>query len=121
MIAKGVDWFESQRREHLSVFVSYLQYGATTPIEVRATIGGSRFDYVDATGQIVRSECRDFLISASDLPGDPGRGDTITETAASGVIRVYEVAIVAGAPNAWSWGDRSQRIRRIHTQLIEER
>lgn len=118
LIAKGVSWFEEQRKLHMAVNVEYRGLGTLVPVTVPATIGGSRFEAADASGQIIRYETRDFFVSVSDWPEAPVRGDRITETDADGVKRVYEVSLPAGAGNPWQWGDRSQRVRRIHTSLV---
>ena len=119
MIANGVTWFEQQRREHLAVTVDYIPIGAEEALAVRATIGGSRFESVDSAGQVMRFETRDFLISVEDYATAPVRGDQIVETQ-GGVERAYEVMIPGGGQNPWQWADRSQRVRRIHTTLVEE-
>lgn len=118
LIAKGVTWFEEQRKLHMAVNVEYRALGSLIPSVVPATIGGSRFEAADTAGQIIRYETRDYFIGVSDWPDAPVRGDRITETDASGVKRVYEVALPAGAGNPWQWGDRSQRVRRIHTTFV---
>lgn len=119
MIAAGVTWFEAQRREHMAVNVDYLAVGAEEAVTVRASIGGSRFESVDASGQILRFETRDYVIAVQDYSTAPVRGDRITETDQDGVERTYEVMVPAGAGNPWQWADRSQRARRIHTILVE--
>jgi hypothetical protein len=118
MIAKGVDWLESQRKQHLAVMVGYRRQGALFVQPVAATIGGTRWDSMDAAGQVIRFETRDYFVSVDDLADPPRRGDVIVETV-NGVERTYEVMIPGGANNPWSWADRAQRVRRIHTQLIE--
>lgn len=118
LIAKGVNWFEQQRKLHMAVNVEYRGVGTLIPKTVPATIGGSRFEATDAAGQIIRYETRDYFVSVEDWPDAPKRGDRITETDADGVQRVYEVSLPAGAGNPWQWGDRSQRTRRIHTSYI---
>lgn len=118
LIANGVTWFEQQRKLHMAVNVEYLALGEQVATVVPATIGGSRFESADSAGQIIRHETRDFLIAVSDWADAPVRGDRITETDTGGVKRVYEVALPAGAGNPWQWGDRSQRVRRIHTTYV---
>jgi hypothetical protein len=85
---------------------------------VAATIGGSRFQMIDANNQMVRYESRDYFISSEDIADAPQRGDRIYETV-GGERKCYQVAAPSGMQNAWAWADRAQRIRRIHTQLIE--
>ena len=118
LIANGVTWFEQQRKLHMAVNVEYRALGSQNMTVVPATIGGSRFESVDGAGQIIRHETRDFLIGVADWAAAPVRGDRITETDIGGVKRVYEVALPAGAGNPWQWGDRSQRVRRIHTTFV---
>lgn len=119
VIAEGVAWFEAQRRQHMAVNVAYKGRDAEQAVTVPATIGMTRWDSLDAAGQMVRFETRDFLIGVADYAADPKRGDTITETDYAGTARTYEVSVPGGANNPWAWADRGQRIRRIHTQLID--
>ena len=118
LIANGVTWFEQQRKAHMAVNVEYRALGSQSMTVVPATIGGSRFESADSAGQIIRPETRDFLIGVADWAAAPVRGDRITETDIGGIKRVYEVALPAGAGNPWQWGDRSQRVRRIHTTFV---
>lgn len=118
MIAKGVDWFESQRKLHLAVNVVYQPKGSLISHTIPATIGGSRWDLVDAGGQMVRFDTRDYFIAAADYGAAPTRGDRITETMPDGTSKTYEVVAPGGAANHWSWGDRGHRVRRIHTQAV---
>lgn len=118
LIAAGVDWFEQQRRAHLAVNVTYQAAGAMFPVTVPATIGLSRWDSLDQSGTITRYESRDFFIGVADLAQNPTKGDTITETVGA-TEKTYRVAAPAGSGNHWSWADRSQKIRRIHTHLVD--
>lgn len=117
LIAAGGAWFDAMRRQHLSVSVAYTRAGSMVPITVPATVGMSRWDSVDASGQLVRYETRDYLIGVDDLPAAPARGDRIAETDYTGKTSRYEVTAVGGN-NPWQWADRGQRIRRIHTTLL---
>lgn len=119
MIAKGAAWFDAQRKQHLAVNVEYKPAASMFAKSVPATIGMTRWDSVDAAGAVVRFETRDYFVSVSDYQPDPKRGDKIHEIDASGTRRTYEVMVPGGANNPWSWADRGQRIRRIHTQLVE--
>lgn len=114
MISAGEAWFETQRRKHLSVFVEYLPVGSLLPRTCQATLVIGRWQAVDAAGQMIRSETRDFFIHRDELPGDPKRHDKIT-VVENGASQVYEVAIPEGGQAAWQWADRSQKVRRIHT------
>jgi len=118
MIAAGAAWFDDQRRKHLSVYVTYQRVGAVGTSSVPVTIGMSRWDSVDAAGQVTRYETRDYLVSVDDLQQPPARGDTITEVDYRGRRCVYEVS-APGGQAAWQWADRGQRIRRVHTTLLE--
>lgn len=118
LIASGAAWFDQQRKKHLSVLVEYKPAAAMFSRMVAATIGGSRFEMIDANNQIVRFESRDFFVSAEDYPENPQRGDKIFETV-GGNRKCYQVTAPGSMQNAWSWADRGQRVRRIHTSLIE--
>lgn len=119
MLAKAGGWFEQQRREHLAVFVGYLPAGASHPVRCRATPTVGRWEGIDATGQVIRIETRDFIIGFQDYAADPVRGDRIVVDEA-GTERTYEVVIPAGSKQAWKWVDRNQGVRRIHTLEIEK-
>ena len=114
LIASGAAWFESQRRQHLAYSVEYRPAVGLTRT-VRATLLVGNWESMDAAGQIVRTQTRDWLIHVDDLAQDPKRGDVISATV-DGVETLYEVAVPAGAQNHWRWNDRLQRIRRVHTQ-----
>jgi hypothetical protein len=114
MIAAGEAWFEQKRRDHLSVFVEYLPAGSLLSRTCHATLVIGRWQAVDAAGQMIRSETRDFFIHRDELPADPKRGDKVTVTE-NGASQVYEVSIPEGSQFCWQWADRSQKVRRIHT------
>lgn len=113
LLANGEAWFETQRREHLAVLVNY-QPTVGLARECRATLITGRWESVDTAGNIVRMETRDFFIHRDELPQDPQRGDVVVVTE-NGIEKTYKVTIVDGTKQAWSWSDRSERIRRIHT------
>lgn len=113
MIAIGETWFRSQRREHLATEVSY-QPTVGPARTVLATIVVGRWESVDAAGQIMRTETRDFLVDTTDLAQDPKRGDKLVYGGAT-----YEVTIPPGAEHHWRWSDRNQTLRRIHTMVTQ--
>lgn len=119
IIAKGAAWFDAQRKAHMAVYVDYQPLGAMFSRRVPATIGMMRWDAMDAAGQMIRFDTRDYFVSVSDYQAEPRRGDKIHETDEAGARRTYEVMVPGGQNNPWSWADRGQRIRRIHTQLVE--
>ena len=113
MIAIGETWFRSQRREHLATEVSY-QPTVGPARTVLATVVVGRWESVDAAGQIMRTETRDFLVDTTDLAQDPKRGDKLVYGGAT-----YEVTIPPGAEHHWRWSDRNQTLRRIHTMVTQ--
>jgi hypothetical protein len=115
MIADGSKWLESQRRRYLSVPVQYRVGGQGHPIACQATLAVGRWEAMNAAGQIVRMETRDFVISKDELHVTPKRGDTLT-LIEGGVEAICTVVIPEGSEQAWRWADRSQAARRIHTQ-----
>jgi hypothetical protein len=114
MIAKAEAWFEQKRRDHLSVFVEYLPVNQFLSRTCHATLVIGRWQAVDAAGQLIRSETRDFFVHRDELPADPKRGDKVT-VVENGASQVYEVSIPEGSQFCWQWADRSQKVRRIHT------
>jgi hypothetical protein len=117
MIAAGAAWLDGQRREHMAVPVTYRPAAGLFAVTVPATIGLSRYETVDAAGQLLRYESRDYFISTADMQAEPRRGDVITELV-DGNAQTYLVAGPPGGGNVWSWADRGQRVRRIHTHKI---
>jgi hypothetical protein len=117
LIAQAETWFEAKRRDHLAVMVEY-RPAVGLARQCRATLVVGKWDAVTKDGNVVRFETRDFLIHRDDLAVDPKRGDRIA-VVENGAEQLYEVAIPAGADNAWKWSDRSEKLRRIHTQRIE--
>lgn len=116
LIAQAETWFETQRRQHLAVTV---QYTPTVGLarSCLATLVTGRWESVTRDGNIIRIETRDFLIHRDHLAQDPKRGDQIAVNE-NGQEKVYEVSVPAGADNAWRWSDRSEKVRRIHTQVV---
>lgn len=117
VLATAATWFEAQRREHLAATVEYRPVVGLNR-SCRATLVVGRWEAVTKDGQVVRLETRDFLIHRDELAQDPKRGDRIAVTE-NGSERLYEVAIPTGADNAWRWSDRSETLRRIHTQSVQ--
>ena len=109
MLENAAQWLNEKREECLSVPVVYLFRDGKT-LEVTATIGRTLFRAENEYGVTVRTESRDFLISAEQLPDDPQRGDRIIYNG----IR-YEVLALNGEP-AWRWSGRDNLLRRIHTK-----
>lgn len=119
LIASGAAWFDQQRKKHLAVTVGYKPAGEMFERKFPATIGLSRFESIDANNQIVRMETRDYFVSVDDYEPNPKKGDHVIEEI-NGIRRTFMVSGPGGTSNAWSWADRGQTIRRIHTQLVEE-
>lgn len=117
VLATGAAWFEAQRREHLAATVEYRPVVGLNR-SCRATLVVGRWEAISKDGQVVRLETRDFLIHRDELAQDPKRGDRIAVTE-NGAEKLYEVAIPTGADNPWRWSDRSETLRRIHTQAVQ--
>ena len=59
---------------------------------------------------------REIVLDTETTGLDPKRGDRIVLESG----QEYEVAVPDGARNAWRWSDRSETLRRIHTQAVAE-
>lgn len=116
MIAIGETWFRSQRREHLAVEVEYRPVVGLARM-VRATAVVGRWESMDAAGQILRTETRDWFVDTTDLAQDPKKGDRIASIE-GGTEVLYEVMVPPGGQHHWRWSDRNQTLRRIHTMVV---
>lgn len=117
LLANAATWFESQRRDHLAATVNYRPLVGLAR-DCKATLIVGRWESLTKDGQVTRIETRDFLIHRDELPQDPKRGDKIALTE-NGAERLYEVSIPSGSDNPWRWSDRSETLRRIHTQSVQ--
>lgn len=120
LLEQSSAWLEDQRVRHMTRPVLYVRGGQT--IEVPATIGETIFRIDDGAGAMLRTESRDYLISATDLVlgGSavlPQRGDRVREMEGTQVF-VYEVASPGDEP-IWRWSDPYRRTLRIHTKQID--
>ncbi len=109
MLEQASEWLDSQRREHLSVPIVFVRKDGEV-FSLEATLGRTLFRAENEYGVTIRTESRDFLIAASDLPNDPERGEKILYNG-----RRYEVLAPNGEP-VWRWSGASQKTRRIHTK-----
>lgn len=111
MLEQAAEWLEARRLEELSVPAVYVRKDGTQ-IPINATPGRTLFRAEDQYGVTVRTESRDFLVAASELPDEPERGDSILYNG----IR-YEVLAPNGEP-VWRWSGTCHWTRRIHTKEI---
>ena len=114
MLQNGMNWLESQRKNHLSVPVIYRR--GSDSAEVPATVGKTVFKVTDDYGRYQHIESRDYLIGTGDLVLNethifPEPGDEIIE---NGFI--YEVMAPNNEPE-WRYSDSSRQTLRIHTKL----
>ena len=120
LLERSSAWLEDQRARRMTRPVLYVRGGQT--VEVPATIGETIFRIDGGAGAMLRTESRDYLITAADLVlgGSavlPQRGDRIRETQGTQVF-VYEVASPGDEP-LWRWSDPYRRTLRIHTKQVD--
>ena len=113
LLAAASEWLDEQRRECLSVTITYNPKGGGS-FEIPATLGRTLFRAENQYGSTVRIESRDFLVAADDLKNDPERGDTILYNGMR-----YE-ALAPNAEPVWRWSGAYHSTRRIHTKEIGE-
>ncbi len=111
LLEQASAWLEAQRLKGLAVPAVYERRGGGR-IPVNVTLGRTLFRAENEYGVTVRTECRDFLIAASELADDPERGDAILYDG----VR-YEVLAPNGEP-VWRWSGTYHWTRRIHTKEI---
>lgn len=109
LLEDGAGWLESQRRSLLTVPAVYCRRNGGR-IGVNATLGRTVFRTENEYGAAVRTETRDFLIAAGELPEEPERGDVILHAGTR-----YEV-LAPGAEPVWRWSGTGRILRRIHTK-----
>lgn len=113
MLQDAMQELNDQFDEFATTEVVYIRSGGER-LPVPATIGLTKFHYINQYQQTIVTESRDFLISDKHLNFTPGRGDLIEEGK-------YEYQV--SAPNqepCWIWSDEHRICRRIHTKLIDE-
>lgn len=93
-----------------------------TGVALTAIVGQTPVELDEGHGTIVRSQVRDYLISATDLvvggePIQPARGDRIEENR-GGKTYVYEV-MPLGSEGPWRWSGPGRDTYRVHTRQLE--
>ena len=111
MLQESAIWLRDQCRDALSVLAIY-QPKDGEGREIRAVLGTTLFEAPEDYGIVTRTETRDFLVSAEDMPEEPKKGDAFHWNASR-----YEVLSAKGEP-CWRWSDSYHLIRRIHTKEI---
>lgn len=113
MSRTGNLWLERMRVDWLSVNVSIVPPGSTTPRTVAATVSATNRTVMDANGLFQTMQSRAFLISRTDLPEEPVRGMRLT-LVEDGRTLVYEAAPPTDGDVVWQWSDRTQTLRKVN-------
>lgn len=113
MLEQAAEWLEAEKRKSLAVPIRYVRKNGAE-LELKAVRGRTLFRAENEYGVTIRTETRDFLVAASDLPGDPERGDLIL---CDGFR--YEALAPNGEP-VWRWSGSCRLTRRIHTKETGE-
>ena len=121
VLQRASDWLQDQRRRYASHVGRYVRGDRSA--DVLATVGKTTFEVDDGYGVLVRSESRDFLISAADLVLDgqgslPERGDRVEE--GLGAATCVSEVTAPGKEPCWRWSDAYHKTLRIHTKQVEE-
>ena len=117
LLEDAASWVAGQCRGNLAVKVRWIpRHGAERELE--AVVGRTVFRAEDEYGMTVRTESRDFIVTAGQMPEEPLKGDSVVWEGT-----VYEVLAPDGEP-VWRWSDAYRNARRIHTkeagELVEE-
>lgn len=116
LLQDGLAFLHGVRAASMAHDVTYSR-GDTTAT-VKATVGRSVFETLDAAGLPVAFESRDFLIAVSELSEDftePAAGDRIEEEL-NATTEIFEVMAPGGRP-AYEW-IHDRRSFRIHTKHV---
>ena len=114
MIRTGADWFEGKRVAHATSPVVYRYDGTAVDIECDATVANDERQVMNSSGALITIQVRSFIISVSQLPDAPKRGDRIT-VVEKGTTKVYNVASATEMEKHWTWGDAFELTRKIST------
>lgn len=109
MLEEAVNSLRSAQASHLSVPIVYRRIGGMEK-SAQAILGKTVFRSQNDYGAWVRTEARDFIVLAADLPDPPSPGDEIVYAG-----RTYEVLAPNDEP-VWRWSDPWYTARRIHTK-----
>lgn len=113
MLRTASQWLDNQRSRFLSEPIEYIHFAEEKrSFMITATRGRTMFRAETDYGVTIRIHSTDFLISSSDLPITPGKGDEIL---CDGVR--YEVLAPNNEP-VWRWSGNDQKTFRIHTKEI---
>ena len=112
MIRAGIDALRSAQLDFLASPATYRR--GVEAWEVKAVAGRTVFRSVNGFGAWVRTETRDFIIPAGQLPVEPESGDEIVFDGA-----VYEVLAPCNEP-VWRWSDPYRKAVRVHTKHTGE-
>ena len=108
MIETGMDALRAAQIDALATDAVYRR-GADER-SVKAVLGRTVFRSQNDYGAWVRTESRDFIVTAEQLDIEPQAGDEIVYQG-----DVYEGLAPSGEP-VWRWSDPQQTALRIHTK-----
>ena len=111
LLRAGAQWLEQQRKAHCSGTVQYEHAGNV--YAVSATVGRTAYDVTTDADLTVGSHAVDFLITAADLPFEPGLGDRIELDDVW-----HEVMPLGDDEKGWRWSDPAHTTYRIHTKHV---
>jgi PII-like signaling protein len=115
MLRTASKWLDNQRSRFLSEPIEYIHFAEEKrSFMITATRGRTMFRAETDYGVTIRIHSTDFLISSSDLPITPDKGDEIV---CDGVR--YEVLAPNNEP-VWRWSGADNETLRVHTKVISE-
>lgn len=121
MLTAGVSWLSGQLQGNVAVQITYTRKGLA-PLTLTATPGTSLLKVTDPSvgARVVRTD-RDYIFPAASLVlgGNkvrPAKGDTITETLASGNTETYTVLPYSDQEPVFRYSDHEETIIRVRTK-----
>lgn len=113
LLHTGATWLAAQLKTHAAREVVYQRGGQS--VAVKATIGKTSYEQLDANNVVTTYESRDYLICAEDLVLD---GITVLPEPGDEVLEDSQTFVVLPLPNEehFRFADPYRVLLRIHTK-----
>lgn len=123
MFADAIRLLRGTVKQAAGLTVRYERGEDVLVASLRVVTGNTPYESISASGVVVTSQSRDYVVEVTDLVRDdndeeivPQRGDRLIEVRPGGEA-VFELLDLPGS-NCWRWSDSYHVARRLHTKQI---